>query len=387
MNEKIDVCRGLFAYLVVTAHAFELACSLDPGWAGPLPPVVRNFLFYGVGSGVFYVMGFFVLSGYCIQSSVRRQIVNDGFPLKTYMIARLTRILPLYYLALLFTVVVEYVTPLWTSRPTIWSNGVSGKVLLCQTLLIQNFTQTFGSFAPSWSITSEVAYYILFGVLAAVCVPLRLRPAVVGMGVCAGVGLILQIVYRAGFQSPAVLGTGLLFGLGTIWFLGALVAENTSGFREAPGLLTIARAWPLTLALSIGMWCSQRVHQEFVFLAAGGAFTLMLIHFIGQQRPAPTEPRREPRRHTEFLGLTSYPTYLFHGPILLAFGAALQAAGVATPWWKIWPAATLFALACCAPMGVLLELPIMVWRAGLLKRLKSAPAPRAAAPSILGIPQ
>jgi peptidoglycan/LPS O-acetylase OafA/YrhL len=259
--------------------------------------------------------------------------------------------------------------------------------------MIQNFTQTFGSFAPSWSITNEVAYYILFGLLAAACGPLRVRPTIVGMGLCVAVGLGLQIVYRSGFHHPAVLGTGLLFGLGSLWFLGALTAEAKSGFRGSPRLRAVARAWPLALGLSIGSWCCQRVHQEFVFLCAGGAFTLMLIHFIGQEAQgrdrAPNQPRRESRPLIAFLGLTSYPTYLFHGPLLLAFGALLQESRVATPWWGVWPAASAFAIACCAPLAFLLERPLMAWRAGVQKRLKAEAAPRAAgSPSpILGIQQ
>jgi peptidoglycan/LPS O-acetylase OafA/YrhL len=137
------------------------------------------------------------------------------------------------------------------------------------------------------------------------------------------------------------------------------------------------------------MWCSQRAHQEFVFLTAGGAFALMMIRFIALDSCNPAPLRRAPRRHTEFLGMTSYPTYLFHGPLLLAFGAAVHASGIATPWWGIWPTATLFSIACCAPLGLLLERPTMAWRAGLLKRLKARSAPRAAvsSPPILGIQQ
>ncbi len=37
-NDKIDLCRGLFAFLVVIAHALEVTFSMDPvretAWAG-----------------------------------------------------------------------------------------------------------------------------------------------------------------------------------------------------------------------------------------------------------------------------------------------------------------------------------------------------------------
>lgn len=378
MYEKIDVCRGLFAFLVVVAHAFELSSHLDPDWAEPLPWAVRNFLGYGSGTGIYYVMGFFVLSGYCIQASVSRLAGDGRFPLKTYLTARATRILPLYYLALIFAVGVEFAARTFVERPSIWGNGISRPVLACQLLLIQNFTQTFGSYAPSWSITNEAAYYLMFGLLAAACVPLRVRPAVVGMGLCVGVGAALQLVYRAGMRTPAVLGTGLLFGLGVNWFLGALVYEHRASLGRYPLLRRVAPAWPLVLALSITMWCCQRVHQEFVFMTSGVAFTLMLVHFTIRERDKPPADRRPPRRWVELMGLVSYPTYLFHGPILLAVGAGVKASGIAVAWWAFWPAATLFAIACCLPLGPLLEQPIMTWRAGVLRRLKEADSRRAA---------
>ena len=84
------------------------------------------------------MMGFFVISGYCIQLSVMRLARDGVFPLKTYMMARLTRILPLYYLALLMTVIIEHLFA--ATRAPVWSNGLSRSVLLDQVLVVQNFT-------------------------------------------------------------------------------------------------------------------------------------------------------------------------------------------------------------------------------------------------------
>jgi len=382
LHEKIDICRGLFAFLVVAAHAFELTSLLNPGWGEPLPWALRNFLGYGAGNGVYYVMGFFVISGYCIQASVSRLSRDGEFPLKTYLAARATRILPLYYAALLFAIGVEHVARTWFDRPAIWGNGVSRSVLVYQTLLIQNFTQTFGSFGASWSITNEVVYYVLFGLLAALCAPLRFRPAVAGMGLCVVVGAALQIAYRGGLRTPAVLGTGLLFGLGVNWFLGALVAAFQSSLPRSPLLRKVAAAWPLVFALSMAIWCAQSVHQEFVFMTSGLAFTLMLIHFIIQEHDAPPASPRPARRWVELLGLSSYPMYLFHGPVLLLVGAVVKETGAVIPWWLFWPAATLFTIVCCLPLGVVLERPLMNWRAGVLRRLKTAKATRETAAGV-----
>ena len=163
-HEKIDLCRGLFAALVVVAHAIQIAWAVHPGGVAAMSPRLHDALDAIFRTGTIYVMGFFVISGYCIHLSVARQLAAGRFRLQPYLIARLTRILPLYYLGLILAVAVE-----WTiadARPITWPHGVEGQVLVGQLVLIQNVTETFGSFAPSWSITNEAFYYVLYGLLA-----------------------------------------------------------------------------------------------------------------------------------------------------------------------------------------------------------------------------
>ena len=106
-NEKIDICRGLFAFLVVAAHAVDISWAIHPEVPGRFPGWLHDFLLYVAAAGVYWVIGFFAISGYCIQLSVERQIRGNAFPLHRYLLARLSRILPLYYLALVLAVVIE----------------------------------------------------------------------------------------------------------------------------------------------------------------------------------------------------------------------------------------------------------------------------------------
>ncbi len=387
LNEKIDLCRGIFAFLVVSAHAMEMAGSLDPAGSRMLWPWLHGFLTYVAGTGLYYVMGFFVLSGYCIQLSVMRLARDGVFPLKTYMMARLTRILPLYYLALLVTVIIEH--GFAGTRAPVWSNGISRSVLLDQVLVVQNFTQTYGSFAPSWSITNELVYYVMFGLLAAFLARTRVRPATLGMVVCIAVGAVTHLLYRSGFRSATILSTGLLFGLGFNWFLGALVAVHVDWLVRMPVLRLASRFWGLLLALTMLLWLSQRVHLEFIYLGAGIAFTLLLIRFLVVDARSSVEPDRKPAPLPALLGLASYPTYLFHGPILLMVGSMLKNWGLTWPWWLVWLVGTCVAISSGLILGYLAERPIMVWRAGYLKRLRQthkAAAHGGVAP-ILGIQQ
>ena len=68
-HDKIDVCRGLFAFLVVGAHGLEMTWSITPEVPDRLPWLAHRVLRIAVGNGIYWVMGFFVISGYCIYLS------------------------------------------------------------------------------------------------------------------------------------------------------------------------------------------------------------------------------------------------------------------------------------------------------------------------------
>jgi peptidoglycan/LPS O-acetylase OafA/YrhL len=378
VNDKIDICRGLFAFLVVAAHGLELTWALHPEVPGRLRGLTYSLLCYGTGTGAYWVMGFFVISGYCIYLSAQRLIDGGSFQLKTYLVARLTRIAPLYYIALVFTGIVEW----WIAadRPMCWGNGLNAHVFIYQFLMIQNLTQTFGSYAPSWSITNEVFYYVFFGILT-VAVARRSRwPAAIGMGIFLSIGATMQVLYRVGYKAAPILGTGLLFGLGINWFLGALVAEHRAWLLQSRGFNFLRKCWVPVLVVSIGMWCSQRVKLEFVYISSGIAFTLMLVQFLATDA---ARSGREtgltgiPKSIVTLLGMASYPTYLFHGPMLILMGWTLLRWYEPVDWRLFWAISSGIAIGSGIALGYLLEQPIMAWRASLLRRLKSTDRSRA----------
>jgi peptidoglycan/LPS O-acetylase OafA/YrhL len=378
-NDKIDVCRGLFAFLVVVAHSLEVTFAMLPAARERLGSATFQVLVGAAGTGIYWVMGFFVISGYCIHLSVQRLNGPGGFPLKTYFIARLTRILPLYYLALLFAILVEW----WiaSDRPANWPYGLSYQVLVCQVVLLQNLTQTYGSFASSWSITNEVFYYAIYGLLVAASLGRGRRPIPMGIGVCLGVGGAMHMAYRLGLRSPAVASAALLFGLGMIWFLGALVAAHRQRLAADTRVQVMARAWPLVFAASVVLRCTYRVGIEFVLMGSGLAFTLMLIRFLGKDheyasRAAAGRPAPHPRPIIAGIGLASYPSYLFHGPIIMLVGWVLIRLGIVLDWRWSWALLASSGIASGIIGGYLVEAPIMTWRAALLRRISSSTGTR-----------
>jgi peptidoglycan/LPS O-acetylase OafA/YrhL len=246
--------------------------------------------------------------------------------------------------------------------------------------MIQNLTQTYGSYAPSWSITNEVFYYLFFGLLTFAVARRSRRPATIGMVIFLSIGATMQAVYRMGFKATPILGTGLLFGLGINWFLGALVAEHRVWLIRSRGFRLLGHGWVPMLIVSIAMWCSQRVKLEYVYIGCGLAFTLMMLRFLavdaahGGGRSGLTGIGKS---IVTLLGMASYPTYLFHGPILMLVGWTFLRWDEPADWRLIWAVSTAIAIGGGIALGYLLEQPIMAWRSSLLKRLKSTQGSRA----------
>ena len=65
---------------------------IHPEVPGRLSGWLHDLLLYVAAAGVYWVIGFFVISGYCIQLSVERLIEGNAFSLRQYLLARLSRI-------------------------------------------------------------------------------------------------------------------------------------------------------------------------------------------------------------------------------------------------------------------------------------------------------
>jgi peptidoglycan/LPS O-acetylase OafA/YrhL len=321
-------------------------------------------------------MGFFVVSGYCIHLSVARQMRDEHFPLGDYLAARASRILPLYYLALLFAVVVEWLAA--GARPPAWPHGIDPATLVSQLLVIQNLTQTFGAYAPTWSITNEAFYYVLYGLLVAWLARgrssrslSRSRPGWVGLALCVGTAVVTQALYATVAHTPLVYGAGMLLGLGLIWFAGVLVAIHGAWLVREPGVKALTRTWPLLVAAVMG-WSYAGLPPQGLYLISGAAFTLMLLGFL--DAPEALTSGDVPRwrvRVVETLGLMSYPMYLFHGPLMVLVGSWIVRWRLTDDWRVTFVVLTVVGLAAGVALGWLVEKPLMTRRAAWLKRRKA----------------
>ena len=376
---QIDLCRGLFSILVVLCHGFTAAWSMDRGASNTISTAAHDWLLDSVGAGFYWVMGFFVLSGYCIHQSVDRQIADGRFDLRRYLIARATRILPLYYLALAFAIGAEAIGS--TIRVGASDALDDRAVLLAQAFVVQNLGRCYPGFVASWSITNESIYYLLYGLLAAWAAGQRAIPVRVGLATCLLVGATLQIVYLAGYQAAWVIRVGLLFGLGINWFLGVLVAVERDRIRRSAWVQGFARLWPVVLGSAV-VGYHFGLPIQGAYMVSGVAFTGLMIRMTasGRSEVAVEEPGWATAA-VGFLGLMSYPTYLFHAPWQSLATVLLPWMGWDADWRITWMVLTASSLALGAAIGWCVERPIMRWRGDLLARLRARrPAPRSEPP-------
>jgi len=368
----VDLCRGLFAFLVVAAHSYDACWVIHPIEMGRLPEALRIGLFATLQSGFYWVMGFFVISGYCIQLSANRMIESARFPIGFYLKARLTRIMPLYYLGLVFALGVEcLVAPI---RPAYYPDGLDGLGFASQLVFVQRLTRTFGAFAPSWTITNELSYYVFFGLLAVLGARMKVRPASIGLGCCLLVGGLLIWLYQEGYRQGWVLGFGMLFALGINWFLGALVAVHGPGLVRRPMIVALARSWPVGFGLAVALRAGNRVPELAIDLILGLTFALLLLRFIARDQADRARSRPKAPGWLDstagFVGLASYPTYLFHGPILLLLASLIRQTGIVQDWRSTWCVLVASGIGAGCGLGWALERPIMRWRGELLARWK-----------------
>lgn len=145
-NSRLPALDGLRAYsalVVISGHIFS---------------------FGNPAHGVASVWVFFVLSGFLLfQPIVQRDLRLGGREIAGYLVKRLLRILPLYYLALTFYYVLE--SPPFLDDPSWLAQHVT-------------FARASGHF---WTVKQEMIFYLGLPLIAVTCAVLRSRFAAVAL--------------------------------------------------------------------------------------------------------------------------------------------------------------------------------------------------------------
>lgn len=341
----IDLLRGGLAIMVLVAHALESTLLLVKVSALP------NWMAVTLGHGGFWVNGFFVLSGFCIHRSIMAQRIQDTRPWAvSYAMARLTRLYPLYLIALVLALMISG-----------WPGGGS---LISHLLMMQGITGTLPAIKPAWSLTYEILYYAAWPVVLFAS-GWQMRKALLRAG--AGTVIFaatLMLIWKKGMGSadgPWVLPLALIAAQFPLWLGGAWLAQSWES------VLKHARRWMAPVALLwimlgylVQAFMLHRHASTSVIIALGW---LVLPGWLGLVLgSAAWSGLVRWSAAARWLGWLSYPLYILHQPLLDILVAGGRAWQLQADLGQTVILLLAWVMACMIVAGVPLEAGLLRWR-------------------------
>ncbi|MBC9724172.1 acyltransferase [Streptomyces sp. TRM68367] len=324
-NPELQGFRGLAALSTVVFHVWQQYHVYDA--QGAHPPVGDPHLAALISLEVIDL--FFVMSAYLLTLSYARAAIDGDDrtrPGRDFLFRRATRILPLYFLAVLLV---------WSLRnpelPGDWRDLVGHLTFMH----VFDQKRIFYTLGPSWSLSLEIAFYLTLvavGPLAIrACRRLRTRRARVALCASGCAALYLAPVawiavahHHLGIphtEWPVYFGPqarfgGFAAGMGLAVLLVALGDRGRIGARRATAAALAAAAG--LYALSYFSEAENIWHTYYHPLAALLWFVLLYctLHIRTSGRP-----RWHGLLRANWLtgvGLVSYSLYIWHEPLMLA---------------------------------------------------------------------
>ncbi len=312
---ELEGYRGIAALTIVAFHVFQFADQAG-GVSNPVISTLARFETVDI---------LFLMSAYLLTLSYARAAIDrtPTQPARQFLFRRAVRIVPLYWIG---------VTVVWAIRnPALPGDWVDLLEHLTFTHIFDR-TRIFYTLGPAWSMSLEVAFYVLLvllGPLAAkVCTRIesrRNRVAVLltGSAILALIPLVWNsvafLVLQVPFENwPVYFGPQARFGA---FAAGMALAVVVAARRSEP---LFRGVWPSVLRIvGIGIvaaasWISHPdTLGQVIFhdLAAVGWLLLMASTVLGT--PGQLWSRVLSWRALTWVGLISYSTYMWHEPIMM----------------------------------------------------------------------
>jgi peptidoglycan/LPS O-acetylase OafA/YrhL len=361
LSHLLNFSRGLAAVLVLLFHIRTTLVvpyeSLDArGW---LARVVFSISTFGHDA----VIIFFVLSGYLVGGAVLRMDMASSRDLWDYGIDRGVRIGPVLIAATVFAVMLQRLMPLSGCA----DNGLTilGNALALQNLVVRPLCNDL----PLWSISNEVAYYIVFPVLVAAATrAFSMRLA-----------LALTSVLLIGLLSVSLTpldDTNIVIDF-PFWLIGAALWLVPARFQRLRWLALLALAG----ALLFGRSELGKAHFWLRDASLAAAFSFLLVTFFN--RPMPQAGIRaavmgHAAKWSRWLADISFSLYVTHYPLIklyayVALGSDHQAARYTAITSRILLqfaglAAVCILVAFC--FSLFFEQPRRMFKNGIVRRLQ-----------------
>lgn len=299
-RRDIDGLRAIAVLPVLLYHAFP---SSVPGG------------FYGVDI-------FFVISGYLITGIIHKQMLSKTFSIADFYARRIRRIFPALITVVLVTFLIAwYVLPPRELKSL--GTNIAGGAIFAQNFVLLGQVGYFDLAAEKkpllhlWSLGIEEQYYIVWPLLLMLIGASRIRSLLVTVALAAASFLACVIVRRYSpdyaFYLPVTRAWELLVGSGlALWVNGRQASAGVSAaFPARLGRELIAAAALLTLLAAFWLYNRQIPHPGRYTLAPVLAAAALIAtsgtlthRYILSAAPI------------VFVGLISYPLYLWHYPLM-----------------------------------------------------------------------
>lgn len=336
---EIDGLRALAVLAVVIFHAFP---SVLPGG------------FVGVDV-------FFVISGFLISGIIRRAVDDRAFSLLDFYARRLRRILPALLVVLVACLLAGYAFWLADEWQALGRHTFAGALFHANVALANEpgggYFVALSRSTPLlhlWSLGVEEQFYLVWPLLFAALVRWTRWP-LAGVAVLLVASFVLNLAWLPDapadtYYLPFTRLWELLVGAALVGLrqpLGRGLAEASA--LTGLGLIAIACVAIDAASPFPGWWAWLPTLGAALVIAAGNEAAVNRVGLAA--------------RPVVWVGLISYPLYLWHWPMLV-FGRALWIDA------QLWPGALLLVLASVA-------LAVLTWRAveGRLRRGRGALAP------------
>ncbi len=381
MLPQLDALRGVAILAVFTQHLGDRFMPFVEGEVARVLPVVPDGGDphtpgpAGAAAWVLTVLHhahwgvdlFFVLSGFSLAQGYLRAFAKGVAPMPAaaFFKRRAARILPAFYVA---------VAVMLALHRTVWGWPGFGAALAAHLVVLQGYVTPGGIvlIGATWSLTTEIGFYLLL--------PLLARPLLAGGGRRFRVGAAIcllawgsRAVLHAVTLEPGV-RSALLEATQRRWItsrldqfvLGALAAAVFAAIERRPDRARFERLAPVALALSAAALVAAFRLEGELYLSPGGSWPYALVSLataalvlaavlcdglaLRVLAPAPLCA----------VGVVSYGVFLYHQLALGLAGWLLPGSG-----WRILAANATLALALALAAGtaswVLVERRAMRW--------------------------
>jgi peptidoglycan/LPS O-acetylase OafA/YrhL len=389
----LDGYRALAAFMVLTTHVAFNTGEIRTPVLGPL-----------LGRMDFGVTLFFLLSGFLLYRPWAKAAMLDqsGPPVGGYALRRAARILPAYWAMVAFTLLV--LPDIQPVRWQAWPVHLGMLHIYIPGFTLEGLTQT-------WSLATEVSFYVLLPILAwiagrrgrghpdrsaryqlavlAVVVALSWAFTVLrvtgalGATTIAGYWLPGFLDWFALGMAAAIIQVRLGLAQPPAWMLSTRHVANATGWclLIAGGLAVIA-ATPIAGPLTFDPAEPNSLVIKHLLYGAIATF-LLLPGFLGVGDSSDAASQRHSTWGqllaspvAVYLGTISYGVFLWHLVLLRLIQSALGLEVFAGGFWILWPLVVLASIAVASASWFVLERPVLAWAHGRTGRDEGRPLPR-----------